>query len=206
MLTDLKKKKEDVLLLVQGNDLEMARSAATGDQSARRLIVEYLYDEVRTVIRYLSCDHRDQDDWVQISLLEILSSIHTFRGESSLKAWANRIATRTAIRLMKRTRSRECTVSLESMAPTTLDAVSDESQRRIAIRRHLSRLLDALSPEQRTAVILRLVYQYSIEDIAEITETLPNTVRARLSRGRKRLKAKIVKDPFLKGWINSRQK
>lgn len=206
MPTDLKKMPGSASLSSIGSDLDLARAAAAGDTAARRAIAEGLYDDVRETVRYLSADHRDQDDWVHLTLLEILRSVGTYRGDGPLKKWANRIAARTVIRLAKRARFKESTVGLESASPAGLEAASDESQSRILVRRHLARLLKTLTPEQRSVVVLRLVYEYGIDEIAKITHSRPNTVRARLTRGRKRLKARIAQDSVFDDWIQARKK
>ncbi|MCP4604662.1 MAG: RNA polymerase sigma factor [Proteobacteria bacterium] len=186
------------------SDLELAQAAASGDQVARRIVVERLYDHVRTAVRYLSADHRDQDDWVQLTLLTILRAIGTFRGMSSLEAWANRITLRTAMRLIKQQQKRERAIAPSMDFQLGTDWNSKNVHQRIAIRQHLARHLGALSPDRRIAVILRLVYGHSIDEIVELTGVPRNTVRQRLRRGRRQLRNKIAKDPFFSEWAQSR--
>jgi RNA polymerase sigma-70 factor (ECF subfamily) len=187
------------------DDLELAERAAGGDRTARTRVAERMYNRVRSTVRYLSADHRDQDDWVQLVIVEILDSLRSFRGDSSLEAWGNRIAIRKTMRLIKTRRGRDRIVALE---PELLDSVAEGhgQEARHLIRRRLARALGAISPKYRVVIVLRTVYEYSVDDIAQIVETPRNTVRQRLRRGRKMLAEKLSKDPVFEDWVATRDK
>src|SRR5687767_14508363 len=55
-------------------------------------------------------------------------------------------------------------------------------------RRELVRLLDALSEEQRTALVLHFVLELSVAEIAEQVGVPMETVRSRLRLGKARLR------------------
>ncbi len=185
-------------------DLALAQAAASGDQQANRIIAERLFDRVRTTVQYLSANHRDQDDWVQLALVEILRSLKSFRGESTIEAWGNRIAVRVAMRQMKRIKKQERTVVLDPITDFNAAPISGDEQQRIHIRRRLAQLLGDLSAERRTAIVLKLVYGHSVAEIAEMTDAPFDTVRNRLRRGRKLLRKKVATDPVFSDWVKSR--
>jgi len=186
------------------SDYELTQAAAQGDRSARRLMAERLLDRVRTTVRYISADDRDQDDWVQIAMIEILRSARTFQGSGSLESWSDRIAVRSAMRHLKRRRKKESVVELQEDPRHEPEVNPSEGHTRMAIRRQVARLLGTISGDRRTCVVLRLVYGYSIDEIAEMTAAPRNTVRDRLKRGRKQLKDKVRRDALLKEWVNLR--
>jgi RNA polymerase sigma-70 factor (ECF subfamily) len=186
------------------DDLDLTCAAAVGDRRARRQLAERLLDRVRTTVRYVSADDRDQDDWVQIAMIEILRSARTFQASGSLESWADRIAIRSAMRHLKRRRRKETVVELDADPHYEPTSNPSEGHTRLMIRRQIARLLGTLSEERRACVVLRLVYGYSIDEIAEMTAAPRNTVRDRLKRGRKQLKDKVRRDPLLKEWVNSR--
>ena len=95
------------------SDLILARAAHDGNERARTQVAEKLYDHVRVAVRYLAAGHRDQDDWVQQVLLEIMRSLGSFKAHSSLAAWGNRIAIRKTLRLIKQRRGRDQIVLLK---------------------------------------------------------------------------------------------
>jgi RNA polymerase sigma factor (sigma-70 family) len=181
-------------------ELELVRSAALGDPTARRAVVGLLLDRVRTTVKYLSAGDRDADDCVQLSLLEILAALPGFRGESSLAHWADRIAVRTSMRALKLRRSREARVELCPEPLPNGDAEGGDLAIRLEVRRRLARHLEALDLDVRSAVVLKLVHNYSVDEIAESMGVARDTVKGRLKRGRKLLRRRLERDPALMGW------
>ena len=121
------------------DDLDLTEAAATGDRAARRVLAERLMGRVRTTVRYLSGDHRNQDDYVQISLLEVLRSASNYAGRSSLEAWCDRIVIRTTMRHIKKHRAKDNrTESLEEAPVLGFESIDDPHDR-IAVRRHLAK-------------------------------------------------------------------
>jgi RNA polymerase sigma-70 factor (ECF subfamily) len=184
--------------------VDLAHAAADGDTVAQQIAAERLYNRIRTAVRYLSADHRDQDDWTHVVLVEILRSLGTFRGEASLESWSNRIVFRKTMQLLKQSRRRDRMIGRDSDLPPNAPSTHPETgvdPMRILMRRHLARMLGVLSPERRTAIVLRLVYGYSIDEIAEVTRAPRNTVRQRLRRGRRQLRASISRDALFDEWM-----
>ena len=189
-----------------GQDRELARAAAAGDRQARRVLLDRLLDRVRITVSCLNGGAADTDDLVQVSLIQILRSIGSFRGVSRLETWADRIAVRTAMRLIK-SRRRRPEVALDRVSVDQADTgpgPEGELARR-QISRRLAALLGRLSPERRSVVTLCLVHEYRVSEIAEITGAPLNTVRDRLRVGRKQLRKMIAGDPVLADWMETRR-
>ena len=187
----------------RASEIELARSAALGDQAARRAVVGMLLDRVRATVMYLSAGDRDADDCVQLSLLEILSALPGFRGDSPLAAWADRIAVRTALRVLKRRRFREARVALAAEPLPTAEGERDDPRVRLEVRRRLAAHLDALDLDVRSTVVLKLVHCYSVDEIAGVMGVPRDTVKGRLKRGRKLLRRRLERDPALMGWARA---
>jgi RNA polymerase sigma-70 factor (ECF subfamily) len=157
-------------------------------------MAERLIDRVRTTVSYLAPNHPDADDLVQRALIEILRSAGSFRGESALETWADRIASRTAMRLLKqRARHAEVVTLVAEPEPEEFLSGEDEAAK-AGLRTRLAGLLSRLSPERRAAVVLHYVHGYSVQEISEITETPANTVRDRLRVGKALLRKYLLKD------------
>jgi RNA polymerase sigma-70 factor (ECF subfamily) len=179
-------------------DLILARRAATGDHKARCQIAERLFARICTSVRYLAGGDRDADDMVQISLMELMKSLGNYRGEGSLEAWADRITVRTTRRGLRRRRRKEEVVRILEQ-PECVDTTPEPVQGKL--REHLALALKKLPGRKRRVVVLRWLYQYSLEEIAAITESPVNTVRDRLRTGRKQLRKTILKDPVLRDFL-----
>lgn len=183
------------------SEIDMTRAAAQGDPVARRDLVDALFDQVRRTVSYLAQPTRDAEDLAQLSLIQILRSAGSFRGECSLSYWADRIAVRTAMKqFRKRQRREKLTQEIWEPAPPPRPGV-DEDLALQQIRGRLSAMLQKLSEERRTAVVLHHVQGYGISEIAEMTGSPINTVRDRLRVGRRQLRKRILADPGLKDWV-----
>lgn len=194
-------------------DLALTRAAGNGDERARRILADLLLNRVRSTVSYLAWGDPDSEDMIQVSLVEILRSAKTYKGDGRLTAWADRITVRTTMRMIRKRASREETLAAEDAAhvadtkvlpegPLSFDPLESQEQitDRHKLRLRLILLLQRLSPERKLSVVLRWVCGYSLEEIAEITGTPVNTVRDRLQVGRKQLIKAAKKDPVLVDW------
>lgn len=175
--------------------------AAHGDETAQRELARELLTRIRAQMVYLVSIHHTRDDLTQLAIIEILKSLHNFNQQGSFWAWADRITVRTAMRHIKKERwwRRQFLNELPLAQEANPSAPRAEL---FVLRRRLSALLHKLSPERRTVLVLRYVQGYSIQEIAQITESLENTVRGRLRTGKKQLKQLIVRDEALSHWVD----
>ena len=70
------------------------RLVAGGDTHAQRVLAHRLAPRIQRVAHRLLANGADADDAAQIALMEILRSAATYREESSIERWADRIAVR----------------------------------------------------------------------------------------------------------------
>lgn len=172
--------------------LELVSLAAAGDPMAQRRLIDRLQRRVHGISLAILGNASDAEDTTQTGLLEILKSAGTFRGENLL-AWADRIAVRTAIRQARQRRIR----AMQYEGRADLDDVAgrvEESSFEDAIPHTLVEYLALLPEARRVVVVLRHVMEYSIEEIAELTEVSPNTVKDRLLNARAQLRRLIRRD------------
>jgi RNA polymerase sigma-70 factor, ECF subfamily len=183
------------------SDIEMTQAASRGDASARRDLVDVLMNQVRRTVSYLANPRGDAEDLAQLALIQILNSAGSFRGECTLGYWADRITVRTAMKQFRKRQRRDRliqTVFPEELPPRR--AVDDDvALGQVRIR--LSALLDKLSDDRRTAVVLHHIQGYGIAEVAQMTDAPVNTVRDRLRVGRKQLKKRAMADSALRDWI-----
>lgn len=171
------------LLRAPAADLELLHRAGSGEPEAQRLLITRLMGRANRLAQALLRNREDARDASQAALLGILRSTSTFRGESSLECWADRIVVRTSLRLARRAR-RDRTDELHD-GPVA--SIMPGSEARLSAAQYLGRL-----PErQRTALLLRTGFGYSIEEIAELTQSPENTVKDRLKRARTALRRQL---------------
>jgi RNA polymerase sigma factor (sigma-70 family) len=163
--------------------VELMRRAGEGDRDAQRVIVTRLMRRVQQLARALLRHRDDADDASQLCLLEILRSAHHFRGESELERWADRIVVRTTLRHARRGR-RMATDTLEDQRVPSVAPTGDQTV--VA-----SECMQMLTEGQRSVLLLRCGFEYSIEEIAEFAQVSPNTVKDRLKRARECLRRSL---------------
>lgn len=183
-------------------DLSLVDGLRRGAESAyEQLLTTYQQPVYNLVCRLLS-DPNDAADTVQDVFLKVFRKIGSFRGESSLKTWIYRIAVNEAQnrrRWFWRHRRQE--VELEPVSEDLRPA--DEyfadrgtspfemaaSTEALAI---IESALADLSPQFRTAVVLRDVEDLSYEEIAQVLEINIGTVKSRILRGREALRQVLM--------------
>jgi RNA polymerase sigma-70 factor (ECF subfamily) len=175
--------------------LALAAQAAAGDQHAQRRLVERLHRRVQSIALSILGNALDAEDATQVILMEILKSTGSFRGES-LTGWSDRIAVRTAIRHARQRRIHglrfESTENLDALAWSSDAAFGDADLAR-DLRGYLAQLPEA----RRVVLVLRHMLDYSIEEIAEVTEVSPNTIKDRLLHARQQLRRLIRRDRMI---------
>jgi RNA polymerase sigma-70 factor (ECF subfamily) len=173
----------------------LAAQAAAGDRHAQRRLVDRLHRRVQSIALSILGNALDAEDTTQVILMEILRSAGSFRGDS-LTAWSDRIAVRTAIRHARRRRVHGLrfapTEHLDDLAWSS-EAVSVQADLARDLRDYLAQLPEA----RREVLVLRHMLDYSIDDIAELTEVSPNTVKDRLLHARQQLRRLIRRDRMI---------
>ena len=147
------------------------------------------------VRRVLGRAHADVDDVTQDAVIALLDALGSFRGESSVAHFANRIALLTALgarrRLGVRLRWSETTQELLD-DPTAREHSSPLATALASRRRELLRqLLDELPEVIAEALALHFILGYTVEEIAASARVSSNTVWSRLRLGKRALKRKL---------------
>lgn len=121
--------------------------------------------------------------------IEVASSLSRFRGDQhDFRRWLFTIAARRRIddiRSQKRSERRLELVGQRTVDPPAVDAAS-RSEEAEALDRALA-LVRALPPDQAEAVLLRVVADLSVSEVAEVMGRREGTVRVLVHRGLKRL-------------------
>lgn len=159
----------------------MPRHPATIDRRVHGEM-EALIPRLRRYARSLTHDLVAADDLVQEALSRALDKIHLWRPETDLRAWLFTIMHHQHVNEMRRA-AREKNVPLGDRD----QALEPHQGQRLEFR-DLARAFDALSSEQRSAIMLVAVDQMQYDEAASILNLPIGTVRSRVSRGRDTLR------------------
>ena len=161
-------------------------AALAGDRAAASALLLELLPRIRNLIRYLLRGDEAVDDIAQEAMIAILRGLPSFRGEGSLRAWADRIVARVALGWVRRDR-RQKSLERESVAqgepPSAVETPDQYLVRRQAVAR-----LDRLSYEQRHALVLHHVVGLSVPEVAAQLSVPIETVRSRLRLAQNKLR------------------
>ncbi|MHC4559902.1 MAG: RNA polymerase sigma factor [Planctomycetota bacterium] len=143
----------------------------------------------------------DAEDVTQEVFVKINKGLKDFKGESSLSTWVYRIATNTALDILRSRTFRQnkqkislCDAGDESEAEEKdIQAQEKElSAEREAIRNEMNECIrefvDKLAENYRTVIILSELKELKNQDIADILGISLDAVKIRLHRARARLK------------------
>jgi RNA polymerase sigma-70 factor, ECF subfamily len=137
--------------------------------------------ELYRYCRHLTHTPWDAEDLLQDTLTRAFMTLGTlFRDLPSPRAWLFRVASNLWIDRVRRSRR-------ERAIDETTDVAESSDPR--APREAAGTLLVRLSPQERAAVVLKDVFELSLEEIAEVLSTSTGAIKAALHRGRGRLAA-----------------
>jgi RNA polymerase sigma-70 factor, ECF subfamily len=127
----------------------------------------------------------DGEDVMQEALLEAYRKLDRFDDNRPLGPWLFRIAHNRCIDFLRR---REVRQEAEAAAaePDSVQPVDPLGQ---SLDRAVERLVINLPPKERACVLLKDVFDYSLEEIAELVDSTVGGVKAALNRGRGKLAA-----------------
>jgi RNA polymerase sigma-70 factor (ECF subfamily) len=163
------------------------KAAAAGDRAAASALLSELLPRTRNLVRFLVPGDADVDDFAQAALIEVLRSLPSFRGESALTTWADRITVRTVMRLLgRRQRERTERARLQPVEHELHSSLQEGAD--YAARRRLALVLDTLPEAQRTALVMHHVVGLSVPELAEELGLSFDTVKSRLRLGMERLR------------------
>src|SRR4051812_41041515 len=176
-------------MLSTADDAKLMVRVALAEPAAQATLVRRLLGRVQRLCRALLRNGHDAQDAAQVSMLEILQAARGFRGDSSVERWADRITVRTALRMARNEKRAQRTPLDLDPLPSNAGAGEDT----VLAQEYLGRI----SERQRTVLILRHGFEYSIEEIAEMTGISANTVKDRLLRGRGLMRKMLRREQLL---------
>jgi RNA polymerase sigma-70 factor (ECF subfamily) len=181
-------------------DAAIVAAAQSGDGHAFEVLVERHQSRIRAVAWRFARVREDTEDIAQQTFQQAFIHLKQFEGNSSFSTWLTRIAINQSLLLVRKKRaSREVPIHESSAenepsfpldppdpGPSPEDHYSQREWKQI-----LSRAINELSPEIRTAVELRDLDELSMGETAGIMRVSVAAVKARLFHGRKKLRVKL---------------
>jgi RNA polymerase sigma-70 factor, ECF subfamily len=127
----------------------------------------------------------DGEDVMQEAVFEAYRKLDTFDDSRALSPWLFRIVHNRCIDFLRRRKVRE-EAEAAAAGPESVLPVDPPGR---AVDRAVERLVVHLPPKERACVLLKDVFDYSLDEIADLVDSTVGGVKAALSRGRAKLAA-----------------
>lgn len=181
---------------------ELINRSRQGDLEAFEALVVLYQDRVYTHCVHLTNNPHDAQDLAQDVFIQAYKNIASFRNEADFGTWLHRIAVNQWINICRRNKKLiafsldEPLQTREGELQRELAATEDNPQDKVERSEDiifLQTALNKISPEFKTALVLRDLEGYSYDEIATMINCSIGTVKSRISRGRNALKKELAR-------------
>jgi RNA polymerase sigma-70 factor (ECF subfamily) len=187
----------------QASDLELARLARDGDESAFSEIMNRYSPRVFRIASRFYRRREQVEEAAQEVFLKAFTQLGSYEGRGSMEGWLTRITTNTCLNLLRSAKRRpELTLSeLTEDETTWLDAHQSgaATERHHAAERGFvaadlaDRVLNTMSPDDRLVLTMIDGEDAPVKEVAEMTGWSESKVKVQAFRARKRMREALEK-------------
>jgi len=187
----------------QDSDLELARLAREGDESAFEEIMRRYSPRV---FRFASKFFRQRslvEEAAQEVFLQAFTQLGSYEGRGSMEGWLTRITTNTCLNLLRSSkRSPELTVSdltedetnwLDNKLSDAARERHQSSERSLVAADLAGRVLQTLAPDDQLVLTLIDGEDASVKDVVKLTGWSESKVKVQAFRARRRMREAVEK-------------
>lgn len=181
----------------QGFSLNLIENAKNGNQNAITELYNRTYNNVYFTVKALIKSEDTILDIVQDSYVKGFKNLSQLQDPDKFRAWIKRIAHNSAVDYLRKTKPvMFSTMSTEDDSFIEFEDDRTENLPEVVIdqketTRLVKEILDSLSDEQRLVVGMFYYEQMSVKEIAQTLGISENTVKSRLSYGRKKIEIQV---------------
>lgn len=188
--------------MIEIDEKRVIKRAARGDADAFEQLVKTYQTPIYNLCLRMTGHPEDAADLTQESFLKAWRSLGSFQFESAFSTWLYRLASNTCLDFLRSVKrhpqisltveaadGETQTIDVADPAPTPEEAVEAKDE-----RARLAQAMQALDPQQRQLLTLRVVNDLSYAEIADILEIKEGTVKSRLARTREALRKKLLQN------------
>ena len=171
----------------KASDDELIARVRAGDSAAFRYLVERYEDRVAATATAMLGQTAEAEDVGQETFIRFYKALSSFRGDSSVATYLNRITINLSLNALKRRKrflSRFLQSDDEYILPPQPPHPIDAGEKKRLVRQ----ALDMLEPSFRAVVVLRMIEGYSTKETAELLNVPLGTVLSRLSRAQDKMR------------------
>src|SRR5271168_1154052 len=173
----------------------LVRRVQARDEIAFRDIVERYQAKVFSIIYGILRNHNDAEDIAQQVFSKIYFSIQNFDFRSSLLTWIYKITVNECYDYLRKKRVRKLVYESDFSEEDVRRMENSDNaiepspavDTRLAQHDLVIKLLDKLSAEDRTLLVLKEVEGHSVEELSQMVGMNENTIKVKLFRARQKM-------------------
>ena len=174
------------------DEMELIRACQHGQREAGVKLVDRYWDRVYAFAYRLSLNQADAEDIAQETFLRAFGKLNEFDPKGQFKAWLLKIAANLFLDARKSSKKKNVSTADMSEYAQHEPAVEQTLERKELLAA-LDQVLQTLTHEQRTVVLLRAVEHMEYPDIANMLQLKESTVRWHMYEARRILWQKLSK-------------
>ncbi len=178
---------------------EIIEKAKQGDQQAMSILVNRYSKRVYNLALRILRNREEAEDILQETFLTVVAKLHMFDGRSSFFTWVYRIATNSALMLLRKKKIRRANfksndfdpeqVELNNLVDWSQDPTIDVSNKET--RDKINEAIETLKDKYKAVFILRDIEGLSTREASEVLNITEENVKIRLLRARQFLRKEL---------------
>lgn len=182
-------------------DQHLVEQARNGNAKAFDELMHRYHSRIYALLYNMTSNKEDAEDLLQDVFWKAWQALPRFKGQSSFYTWVYRIAVNRAINFVRK-RKRRTGLSLDHVDlgverdPSLVEMASGNTPLHQAklgeLQEKLNAALQVLSEKHRLVVVMHDIQGIPHNEIAEVLNCSPGTVRSRLFYARQQLQAELA--------------
>ena len=183
---------------IKDKDFELIQAINSGQTDKFHELVKRYEQNLYNFSLRMCRDHRDAEDMIQETFLNVFRYLKGFRFETKFKNWMYKVAASTCIKKRRKSKfAPEKELSLEEFSPANQTEVPEWALMPLdkLLNQELSSTINqeilSLPKKYRLVIVLRDIEGFSTAETAQILGLSPANVKVRLHRARFYLRDKL---------------
>lgn len=176
------------------SDEHLIKATLAGDDEAFALLVTRYKRRVFSIAVRFSRDDDELEDISQEVFIKTYENLAAFRHDAPFEHWLTRITVRACHDMLRSKRHAYSHSSLDDLTFEIRDHADEARQAARQAREVLERAMAQLQPAERLVITLLELEEYTVSEIAGMTDWSPANVKVRAHRARLALKRILEKN------------
>lgn len=179
-------------------DAELIKACSKGESKAQRSLYDTYGPQLMGLCMRYAGNREDAEEIFHDALMKVYKNIETFKGESSLKTWINRVGINTSLDFLRRKKN---ALMLEHISDSILEISDTDVEKEVSFEAETAmRMLKTLSMNQQIIINMYVVDDMSHREIAQQLNISEEASRAQYSRAKRAL-AELVEKKGVKNEV-----